>query len=63
MAGNPAGPDTWPYIAPNTNGMFDEGDNDDTVPLLTFGNNPPLIINPANVMAPKIPIAVYIIGL
>ena len=57
MAGNPAGPDTWPCIAPSVNGMFDEGDND-TVPLLTFGNNPPLMINPANTIDPKIPTTV-----
>jgi hypothetical protein len=32
MAGNPAGPDTWPCIAPYTKGAVDEDDNDDTVP-------------------------------
>ena len=38
----------------STNGIFDEGDNV-TVPLLAFGNNPPLMINPANAIAPKVP--------
>ena len=37
IAGNPADPATWLYIAPCTNGIFDEGDNI-TVLLLTLNN-------------------------